>query len=168
MIFLNKKNFDKFFYKVLVAIWCIVIFLFSNTPAVESTKQSSGFIKGSIVFICTIGQKIGFVRQIPSGPSLDIICDYLEVPVRKCAHASIYFILALLVMLELKKNTDFKIEKLCFIAIIFCAIYSMTDEFHQLLVPGRSGEIRDCLIDTMGACYAVALVLIINKLKKSK
>jgi VanZ family protein len=39
------------------------------------------------------------------------------------------------------------------------AAYSLTDEFHQLFVPGRHASIADCAIDSTGAALAVLLAL---------
>jgi VanZ family protein len=36
--------------------------------------------------------------------------------------------------------------------------YSLTDEFHQLFVPGRHASLFDCLIDTMGALMGLLLL----------
>lgn len=30
-------------------------------------------------------------------------------------------------------------------------LYACTDEYHQLFVPGRSGQLRDVMIDAVGA-----------------
>ena len=40
--------------------------------------------------------------------------------------------------------------------------YAMTDEFHQLFVPGRSGQVRDVLLDSCGAAVGVLLVLFVT------
>ena len=37
----------------------------------------------------------------------------------------------------------------------------MTDEIHQLFVPGRSGEIRDVCIDSLGVITGIIIFLII-------
>jgi VanZ family protein len=36
-------------------------------------------------------------------------------------------------------------------AMVFCAAYASSDEFHQLFVPGRHGSPIDVLIDTAGS-----------------
>ena len=41
------------------------------------------------------------------------------------------------------------------LVVIVCCIgllYSITDEFHQLLVPGRTGRVADVLVDFLGIC----------------
>ncbi len=42
--------------------------------------------------------------------------------------------------------------------VLAAAIYSVTDEFHQMLVPGRGPSLVDCGIDTTGAAVAMVLV----------
>ena len=41
-------------------------------------------------------------------------------------------------------------------------LYACTDEFHQLFVEGRSGEIRDVCIDSAGVILGVAIAAIIK------
>jgi VanZ family protein len=36
-------------------------------------------------------------------------------------------------------------------------LYAASDEFHQLFVPGRSGEVKDVLIDSAGAVTGALL-----------
>ena len=48
------------------------------------------------------------------------------------------------------------IDKRTFIfAIILCILYSISDEVHQYFVPGRSGEVLDVAIDTIGSCLGI-------------
>jgi len=54
------------------------------------------------------------------------------------------------------------------LSLFFSFLYSITDEFHQLFVLGRSSELRDVLIDTSAASLAILLILIINEFKKSR
>jgi VanZ family protein len=43
------------------------------------------------------------------------------------------------------------------VCILAAAAYSLTDEFHQLFVPGRHASIIDCGLDTTGAALAMLL-----------
>ena len=136
---------------VLVALWACVIFVFSNTPAETSDDQSKG-----IVYM--IAQELNI--ELTS----DTV-DALNVLLRKFAHASVYFILAIITtaaIIQLNKKT----ERRCYVlAVIFCFIYAITDEYHQLFVNGRSGEFRDVLIDTSGAIIGALCVWIAIKVR---
>ena len=44
---------------------------------------------------------------------------------------------------------------------------SLTDEFHQLFVPGRAGLFADVLIDTSGAAVAMLVVWLVCRVNKA-
>jgi VanZ family protein len=55
--------------------------------------------------------------------------------------------------------------------ILVAAAYSLTDEFHQLFVPGRHASLFDCGLDTIGATLAMLGLYIreqMSLLKSSK
>lgn len=133
---------------LLVIIWMIVIFCFSNEPATESSKLSNDFIKHTI-------------SKVIKNDSPEIIEKYTK-PVRKTAHFCVYLILGLLVL------NCFKTDKKCIIyAFIICFLYSISDEFHQTFINGRSGEILDVLIDSFGSLIGISLEYLFrsNKIK---
>jgi len=43
--------------------------------------------------------------------------------------------------------------------LLSCSLYAVTDEIHQLFVPGRSGELRDVMIDSIAALVGVGLCM---------
>ena len=51
------------------------------------------------------------------------------------------------------------------IALVLASFYGATDEFHQLFVPGRSGEVRDWAIDTLGALTAAVVLLVYAEIR---
>ncbi len=51
------------------------------------------------------------------------------------------------------------------IALAMASAYAATDEFHQLFVPGRHGEVRDWAIDTLGALLAAVVLLVYAELR---
>ena len=57
----------------------------------------------------------------------------------------------------------------CYIwAGMLAALYAATDEFHQLFIEGRSGELKDVAIDSTGALLGLLLAFIFHKLIKNK
>lgn len=81
--------------------------------------------------------------------------------IRKTAHMTLYAILAFCAACSQIKPSFKKV-------LLFCACYACTDEFHQLFIPGRSGEIRDVCIDCLGACIGFLLCTGIKKTVKSR
>ena len=71
----------RYIYLVLIIIWALVVFVFSNQPAEESSQKSGGITK-QIVNIVTKG----------TGDMSQEDVDIIEKTVRKCAHFSIYCI----------------------------------------------------------------------------
>lgn len=85
----------------------------------------------------------------------------LNVIVRKLAHVSEYA--ALSVPLYLFFST-FEINKSMKIIFPFSVsvFYAATDEFHQLFVEGRSGQIRDVMIDSIGAVLGIIFIIVLS------
>lgn len=121
---------------ILVIIWMIVIFSFSNQKAVDSTKLSDGFIRNTI-------------SKVINDDRPETISKFVT-PVRKSAHFLEYLVLGLLVM------NCFNIDKKYMLySLIICLLYSISDEVHQIFVPGRSCEALDVVIDTTGSFIGI-------------
>lgn len=141
---------------ILVLLWMVMIFLLSNEEAVKSSKKSDGLIIRSV--------------ELFTGKSLSVqekekVLKYLVFPVRKCAHLSLYLILGILVISLLREYMVIN-TKLVLLSLLICFLYACSDEIHQLFVPGRSGEVRDVLIDTLGACLGVSFYYLVFRKKK--
>lgn len=78
----------------------------------------------------------------------------LELCFRKMAHMGIYCMLSFSTMLVL---FTFPIGMFLRVSasLIFCVIYACSDEFHQVLVEGRSPKALDVLIDSTGAVAGI-------------
>lgn len=115
---------------ILLVLWMGVIFYFSNSTANVSDTHS-GFFVNIINDIFNI-DNIGLVTTI----------------VRKLAHFTEYVILGILMFNVLK---DYNIKRVIIISIILCIFYAISDEVHQLFIDGRSFEIYDICIDSIGS-----------------
>lgn len=47
-------------------------------------------------------------------------------------------------------------------------IYAVTDEFHQLFVLGRGAQVKDVLIDLVGATTGITIASLIGMIRKSR
>ena len=141
---------------ILVLLWMVMIFLLSNEEAVKSSKKSDVLIIKSVEL---------FTWKSLSDQEKEKVLKYLVFPVRKCAHLSLYLILGILVISLLREYMVIN-TKLVLLSLLICFLYACSDEIHQLFVPGRSGEVRDVLIDTLGACLGVSFYYLVFRKKK--
>lgn len=122
---------------LLVITWMIFIFIMSSFNSAESSNQSN--------FIVNIIANIFNINNI----------SILSLIVRKLAHFTEYFILGLLVY-----NLIYSNQKKAYFAIIICVLYAISDEIHQLFVPGRSCQVLDVIIDSSGSLLGIILLYI--------
>lgn len=135
----------------LTLLCMTIIFLFSSKNSSVSNGTSKQLINKGI----TIYEKI-------SNKDVDneVIINKLNYPVRKLAHYSIYFILGIFVY---NVVCCIKIKYKMIIAIVICFLYASFDEIHQLFVSGRTGQVRDILIDTLGAITSIFIFNLLYK-----
>lgn len=91
--------------------------------------------------------------KLPSIPLLDEI-DYSD----KIKHAFFYGILGWLAWRAIDRKMP-KWRQLV-ITIVIAAIYGLTDEYHQLFVPGRTFDLLDLSADTLGASIAAIILTV--------
>ena len=140
-----------------LVLWMALIFSFSNQKDVDSSKVSDSFIDRTVVKIYKI-----FNENITKEKENEIIEKY-TYPIRKLAHYTLYFILGILSFLVVK---DYSInKKLIIYSLLICFLYACSDEFHQLFIPGRSGEFRDVMIDSTGGIIGIVFTTFIVKYK---
>ena len=130
-----------------------VIFMLSHQSASISSGQSGVFVEQ--------------LRHI--APSIDQ--QILTFLVRKGVYIFAYFVLGILTFNALWRVdlSKFKLNYPVGLSIIVCTLYAVSDEFHQLFVSGRSGELRDIMIDSCAAMVGVFIISIfVRILQKSK
>lgn len=143
---------------ILIVLWCSLIFMFSNDTGGTSTKKSDGLIVRTV-------EKV--IKRQLSGEEKEKVLKYLVVPVRKSAHLFIYFILGILIISLLREYRDIDM-KVVLLAVFLGLLYACSDEVHQLFIKGRSCEVRDVLIDTVGVSLGVLLYSLIYRVRRRK
>lgn len=72
------------------------------------------------------------------------------------AHAVVYVGLAVVVVRALAGGLPARVTRgIAGTALVVAIGYGATDEWHQLFVPGRVGELHDLYADAFGACAGV-------------
>lgn len=133
---------------ILIA-WMALIFFMSHQVATTSSGMSGYFVE----------------PIKPYAP--DFTEDILTTLVRKSAHIFMYFVLGILIYLALQGHR-FSNIRLIIYSILSAFVYAVTDEIHQMFVPGRSGEVRDIMIDTIGASIGILICYLLMRKKDGK
>jgi len=137
------------------AAWYGVIWRFS-----AQTAAVSGALSDRLLYRILDGWSEVFRSSSEEGRTA--IVTFLSFYERKAAHMFLYFVLAGLLMLALPK---WDAGRRAAAALSLCAALAALDEFHQTFIPGRSGQVRDVLVDAAGAAcflllWAVAQALL--------
>ena len=136
---------------LLLVLWMVIIFIFSQDSAASSSEKSDT-IASTIVNI---------ISDVTHSDKIEYYIDTIIVIVRKSAHFLEYLILGVLLINVLKDYRDITLG-VCLFAVLFCLMYSISDEIHQLFVSERSGRITDVLIDTFGSITGISLYYFIR------
>ena len=144
----------KTIFAVLLVLWMGFIFSMSCENAEKSSNTSGQTIR---VVLSAVPE---FEKQ-PEEVKVNII-EKLQFIVRKSAHFIGYMILGILASGLILQYEN--INKKYPLAFLICVIYAISDEIHQLFVPGRAGQVRDVLIDSAGSFLGIILVMAFEKL----
>ena len=136
---------------IAVIFWMALIFYLSHQPAAISNELSSGITE----------MIVNTLEKLASQFQFNI--ENLHHIIRKNAHFFAYLILGILVLNALRRSGAYG-KKGLGIALLICILYAITDEVHQLFIHGRSGEVKDVLIDSAGASTGIIIYLVISKL----
>lgn len=147
---MNKKQ---IIYIIFSVLWMSVIFMFSNKNANSSDNSSKGLIYNVVsIYAKTFNKNI----------DKEELVNKLNHPVRKLAHFTLYFILGFFVY-HVFLYSKYKWKNIP--TFIVCFLYSISDEVHQMFIPGRAGQVKDVLIDSSGVLAILLIIYIFNKLK---
>ena len=119
----------------------ISIFKLSSDTGYKSTKKSDKLIT------------FWYEKFTKNNINQEVIDKFVR-PVRKSAHIIIYFILGLL-FVSLLFEFNISIKHILLFSILFCFVYACSDEIHQLFVVGRSCQLFDIIIDTIGSTIGI-------------
>ncbi len=133
-----------------VLFWMLLIFKLSAQVAAQSAGLSNSFTQVIVKIVDQLAMGFDW-----------IITDHL---IRKCAHFSSYLILGLLVVNALTRSGISGIKT----AVLICIIYAISDEVHQMFVPGRGPGVTDVLIDSAGALVGILGYRGLAKINKSE
>jgi len=124
-----------------VVVWAAVIFTFSTS--LFSHDQTSAIVLPLLGFL------------FPNARPEELRA--MHAAVRKLAHFSEYLVLSVLLYRALRAGRRWELRTAA-VALGLAGLYAITDEVHQVFVPGRTAAALDCLIDFSGAAAGQGLV----------
>lgn len=141
---------------ILIVMWILGIYKLSSMNTSNSNGVSSGIIGVFIEDTLEITNKYGITNSHPDDLKLERATELLNTPLRKVMHASVYFILACMIMFVINYSLHHKKYLVsAIITVVLVILAAGFDEYHQTFVDGRSGEIKDVLIDTIGGAGGI-------------
>ena len=155
-----KKNRIRILLTVLTLAVMTQIFLFSTETAERSDETSGRFSRKVIDVLYPEFDQYTPERQ-------QELYDEVQHAVRKTAHFSEYMLLGIMIRLCLESWFGRK-RWLCPVSWLAGTLYACTDEMHQILTDGRSGQWTDVLLDSAGVLAGVLAVLLITTLIRRK
>ena len=148
---------------ICIILWMILVFIFSNEGGVDSSDTSGN----------TIRQILILFKKDWDLVQLENTIEMLQPIVRKLAHFTLYAVGGFLIYNFNSKSE--KIKKLeqrysyinkYTITIIFGIFYAITDEIHQIFIPGRDGRVFDVCVDTLGVIFGLGICSFLKKITK--
>lgn len=137
--------------------WMGLIFYFSSRTGSVSSAQSSQMQE--MIFNVVPNIKDAYLKIAGSGIGI--------FHIRKLAHMFLYFMLAVFVyvfMYMKTKNFVIGIK----ISMLISVVYAALDEIHQLYVVGRSGQLTDVWVDSIGVFIAIVIISIVEIVRSKK
>ena len=136
-----------------LVFWMCLIFSLSHQSGNVSSSESSGIISYIFTLLFNLFNL-----------DISMVNHYVEIfhePIRELMHLLEYLVLGILLINVLYQ---FNFNKNIFvIAIIFCCIFSITDEVHQLFIKGRAFQFLDIIMDNIGSLIGI---FVFKKIKK--
>lgn len=142
----------------------IMVFIFSMSAqdAETSSNTSGGLIESVIRFFDKGFTELSQIEQ-------EEYVGKFQFIVRKLAHFSVYLALGFTLSAGMQTFVKLRVFVRTLFAFIIGVLYAISDEIHQIFVPGRSCELRDMLIDStgilIGSLFIMALFLLIKRIK---
>lgn len=170
---------------ILCILWMGFIFYNSSQSGLESNNKSRSIInqilydndkdygvKNILIMSGGKSETTDYIGDESGNISYD---DYyntylqnINIILRKGAHLFEFLILAILVAWVMG-SYEIKGRKASVYVLFIVLLYAVSDEFHQLFVPGRTARVQDILIDFIGGIIGTVIFYTLkSKFKLSK
>jgi len=143
---MKRGRLNLFYYGPLVG-WMALIFVMSTGVGQDEDSKA-------------------LIRRILQWATPDLVSTFtgdqlrfLDYVLRKTGHVTEYFVLFCLAVRAFQYGRPNLRWQSSIGALALCAVYALSDEFHQYFVAGRTGTIVDVAIDCIGAMVGLITIL---------
>ena len=140
---------------LLIIIWMVIIFLFSNQQGNASSVTSNKVTKEII-------EVLPSTKHLEENQKNEIVKKVNPI-MRKIAHYTIYLVGGILIMFFISTIVQSEKRGVLF-SVLIGLVYAITDEIHQMFMDGRTAKITDVFIDTLGVITGVVIYITIKKI----
>ena len=137
----------------------IVIFGFSS----QNAEESGGLSEKVTITVTKNVKKIQDLEQTQK----ERVLSRIENVIRKIAHFSIYTLVGFLLM-ALFSTYNLKDRNRILASFVIGAIYASSDEIHQMFVDGRSAQVTDVMLDTLGVLFGILILMLVLQIADRK
>lgn len=157
----NKRKTVTIIIWVLTALWMLSIFVLSHQSSVQSGQISNQVAQ-------KVYENVDLTPQRFEDKNDNWLIIHYEILLRKTAHIFQYLILGILLTIAVSRHTEKRLTML-FLPLFSGAAYAASDELHQHFIPGRTGALKDVMVDLIGVVLGVGITyLIVNLARKRK
>lgn len=132
-----------------VLLWMLAMYLLSAQPANISNYNSKGMVTRVVDTTVKLTK-----ADIPE-PEKRKLVDRINSAAREYMHGVVFLVLGLLTH-NAVTQCGVRGKKAIAISLAICVICGITDEIHQLFVPGRAFQVGDLVIDSAGSIIGIA------------
>ena len=148
-------------FPLVATILCMLaIFILSAQPATKSNTNSKMVLNQIVDTTMKLGGS-----DITEQQKTELV-DKVNSVARELMHAAVYFVMAIFLQITILGIFRRKLLSM-FITFTFCVAYGISDEIHQLFIPGRTFQLIDLVMDTGGASAAIVLVVLVYIIRKN-
>lgn len=126
-------------------LWAFIVLKFSSEPAAISSNKSGWILSQMLNFF-------GHLGVTPQNTEL------LHTMIRKFAHMLNYFCMGLISFNAFRQTYYGNLQRTLLGAFLMTAAFAGIDEFYQTFIPGRSGQLKDVLIDSLGTAIGLFMI----------
>lgn len=142
-----------------VLLFMLVIYCLSAQPAGVSNTCSKGIIAFLVENTLKLAGKAVTEREM-----LRLVYK-INSAAREYMHGVVFFVLGMLVQNAVRQSGARGVKAVA-ATLAVCVLFGITDEIHQIFVPGRAFEVSDLVLDTAGSALGIGVILALYRKKR--